>query len=140
AALRQALDLNPNLVEAWLLLGRLHAETGDVDVALRAFDKALTLDADHPLALTFKGCLLAEKGRYAEAVPYLKKALARKKDDALLWYSLARCYHSLHRYEEALYAYNETLRLDPDYDDARVSRWRLLNALRQRDRDDAANR
>lgn len=60
----------------YILRGQADYNMGNMESALEFFDKALELDPNNPLANHMKGLVLYRIKRYAEAIPYLEKALA----------------------------------------------------------------
>lgn len=71
----RAIDLNPNLPEAYSLRGRLEYIASDVQAAETAFRKALSLDPNEFDALLFLGTLLREQGRLQEAQTLLEHGM-----------------------------------------------------------------
>lgn len=65
-----AVELDHNYLEAWTQLGCLHAEKGELQAALDAFDVALDVHADYPDAHLHKAEILSQMGRHEEAVPH----------------------------------------------------------------------
>lgn len=58
---------------------------------------------------------LSNTKRYADALPYLKRATANPKADALAWTSLAHCYDKLGRYPESVAAWRTVVKRFPKY-------------------------
>jgi hypothetical protein len=48
AAFREAVDLDPQLVDGWIMIARIHAATGDPAGARDALDAALAANPGHP--------------------------------------------------------------------------------------------
>ncbi|MDP4224581.1 MAG: tetratricopeptide repeat protein, partial [Bacteroidota bacterium] len=53
-----ALSFDPNLDEAWQVIGRCCFEKGDIDGALRNYNKAIEINPEYSDALAYKGYLL----------------------------------------------------------------------------------
>ena len=62
-------------IEAWTQLGCLHAELGEFEQALDAFEVALKVHPDFPDAHWHKGEILHRLGRTMEAVPHWERYL-----------------------------------------------------------------
>ncbi len=77
ARLRRLLAANPTMVLAWQQLGRALEEGGELEPALRAYQRALSLslDAPEPLSLAGAGRLLLLLGRDEEARAHAELAL-----------------------------------------------------------------
>ncbi|MCH8828872.1 MAG: GlcNAc transferase [Planctomycetes bacterium] len=71
-----AVETDHDYLEAWSQIGSLHAELGEVDAALQAFDVALSVHSEYPDAHWHKASLLCEQGLRLEAkthwLAYLK--------------------------------------------------------------------
>jgi OOP family OmpA-OmpF porin len=86
-ALYQAIDKDPNFVEAYLKLGSIHKIFGEKEKARNAFKKAAELKPNYkPMALIYS--TLAEysfnEGQYEEAKKYFQMVLDVKADEKLL--------------------------------------------------------
>jgi TolB-like protein/Tfp pilus assembly protein PilF len=88
----QELDPLTLLHTAWL--GGLYWIAGDYDLAKEELQKIFALDPDNRLATWLTALVLAEEGKYEEAVVMHEKILG-------LWWSLARLYAEVGRVEEA---------------------------------------
>ena len=73
AAAREAVRLAPKVPQAHSALGNALLRTGDVDGAIAAFGEAARLDPNLARAHYFLGLSLAERGRFAEALPALRR-------------------------------------------------------------------
>jgi tetratricopeptide (TPR) repeat protein len=91
AAISELLEKNANDVDALVFNARLLGSTGRAQDAMRNLDKALTLDAKHIFARTFKAAVLYDNGEYDDAEGMLSDVL--KADDSVhaAWFNLARC-------------------------------------------------
>ena len=67
-AARRAIQLDPNLADAYFALGRLERVRGNLVAAHDLFSKALSLDPNNPDALGLYMLLLANVGRQREAL------------------------------------------------------------------------
>jgi hypothetical protein len=85
----RALRLRPDHVEAWINLGRLHAEAGAAAAAAGCFDRALALDPSDPTALYNLGVVAQDDGRETDAIVYYTRALALDPGLAEAHYNLA---------------------------------------------------
>jgi tetratricopeptide (TPR) repeat protein len=85
----RAIELNPNLPEAYTVLGRLDYITSDVEGAEAAFRKALSLDPNAFEALLYLGTLMRKQGRFADARPEIERALELRPGDATARYQFA---------------------------------------------------
>jgi len=70
-----AVERDHDYIEAWTQLGCLHAELGEFEQALDAFEVALKVHPDFPDAHWHKGEILHRLGRTMEAVPHWERYL-----------------------------------------------------------------
>jgi len=70
-----AVERDHDYIEAWTQLGCLHAELGEFEQALDAFEVALRVHPDFPDAHWHKGEILHRLGRTMEAVPHWERYL-----------------------------------------------------------------
>jgi tetratricopeptide (TPR) repeat protein len=86
-----ALSANPNDVEALIGQARGLGAGGDLPAALASVEKALRGDSSHAMARGYRGILLYELNRQAEAQPELQAAIDAGLSDGALHFGLARC-------------------------------------------------
>lgn len=94
-AYRRALDLEPDLPEIWLNLGRLLHERGELAEAERCYRQAVEIDPDEPVSFFDLGVALQDQERFAEAAATYEQALALDDSFADAHYNLATVYESL---------------------------------------------
>src|SRR4029434_5075102 len=79
AAVKKALSIDPNHVEAWTLLGWIDSEIrGDFDAAIKEYSKVVELRPDLPEAYNNLGVAQKRKGDLAQAADSFSKALKLK--------------------------------------------------------------
>ena len=93
-ALRRAVELDPELPEAWLLLGKHLLAEGSLEQARIALLKAQTLDAESPAPCLAIAELKAQMSRYDEIERWTNAALERAPADAEIAKAVARIYLS----------------------------------------------
>lgn len=71
----QALQLNPDSIEAWLLKGQVASAAGDDLAALAAVEMALSRAPHRAEALYWRGAVLGDLGRHREALRSIEAAL-----------------------------------------------------------------
>lgn len=113
---------------AWFRLGNARLWSGDPVGALPAYRRAVDIGGGDPRFLLMLGNTLAELGREEEALDQLDMAatIALGEDDtglaAVGFYNLGNGFFRLGRLEEAVAAYDESLRLRPMHPQTRY--WR----------------
>jgi len=83
-AVNHALQLHPGSVEAWLLKCQIGSATGDDHAALAAVEMALRRSPHRAEALYWRGAILGDLGRHAEALRSIEAAF-RVVADADHW-------------------------------------------------------
>jgi len=64
---RAAASADPNMKEAWNMVGYTSRRLGDYEESLAAYDKALKLAPDYPEAIEYRAELFVLTGRFADA-------------------------------------------------------------------------
>lgn len=112
----RAIVLNPNFAEGHVILGEALYYSGRSEEALESFARARTLNPYFPdVLLHFQALASFQLGRYEEAVDLLMQRLARNAVTDVSRELLAASYGHLGRFAEARAAWQELLRVNPDY-------------------------
>lgn len=119
AALRQAVNLQPDLAEAWSDLGRARKALGDDAGALDAFRRAADLKPDDDVAQTRLATEYLSLGQAHLAVSHFQAALRSAPDD-----------------QSALNGLQRALREDGQERQANEAKKKLLDLLRAKDKAD----
>ena len=88
-AYRRSLRLRPETTEAWINLGRLHAETGDSAAAHDCFRSAIDLDPADATAYYNLGVIAQDAGKEADAIALYHRAIELDPQLAEAHYNLA---------------------------------------------------
>ena len=91
-AYERALELRPDVLEAWINLGRLHAESGDAQEAEICFRRALTIDPTDSTTIYNLGVVSQDGGKDNDAIRYYEHALRIDPALAEAHYNLATIY------------------------------------------------
>ena len=113
AKLRELVEANPDLVDAWVALGRLYRRQGRMAEALDVLDEAHARRPLDPfLAVKLADAMIAT-GRLGDAETLLAAALDRHPDDPSMLASRGRVMESTGRLEAAERDFRRVLELDP---------------------------
>jgi adenylate cyclase len=113
---RHAIALNPNFAAGHVILGEALCYSGRADEALKHFDRGKALNPYFPdVLLHFQALAVFLLGRYEEAVGLLKQRLARNPATDVSRALLAASYGHLGRFDEARAAWQEVLRVNPEF-------------------------
>lgn len=102
-----------NAALPWDRLGHWAQDEEDWTEAERCFRNAYELaggEYGYCLAIALK-----ELNRFDESVPLLLEQAQTIQPDVMSWFQLAGAYANLHRWPDAIDAYQKSLALDPDY-------------------------
>lgn len=129
AALTQverAAELDPELPEAYLVLGNVYSRSGDSAAALSAYQKALELDADYAAAHTNLGAAYLSQATTMDdidaAIAELKTAIEIEPDDAETHANLGSAYLQAQLLPLALDEFSRAIELDANLAEAYVGR------------------
>jgi eukaryotic-like serine/threonine-protein kinase len=111
---KQAVDLNGQLADNRVILGRVLVEKGDYDKAETELKQALTVDPNNASAQRGLGDVERARKHWPEAEALYKKAIALRPKDWDLRYALGNFYFRQSRYGEAEQAFGEVIKLQPD--------------------------
>lgn len=117
--IRRSIEANGAVPDWHNNLGNVLLESGQVDAAADAYERACTLAPDRPDVQNNLGVLRREQRRLAEAEAFYRRAIALDPTYADAFTNLGRLLNSLGRYEEALAAFCEALILNPKFVKAR---------------------
>jgi len=92
---RRALELEPDLVDAHLVLARVHWLNGDHAGLLESIERVLRLDPDHPEGLLLAGWSYMSHGMPERARPILEYAVRRHPQAFMPAEYLSNCYELL---------------------------------------------
>ena len=90
-------------------------ETGDVDAALRSFEKALEIDRNQPRTWNYLGGIRFLRGNYFKALLDFKQAFALDPWDARVCNNIGTAYEHLGRFQEAGEFYLRAVEIDGSY-------------------------
>ncbi|WP_394887991.1 adenylate/guanylate cyclase domain-containing protein [Mesorhizobium sp. AaZ16] len=113
---QRAIILNPNFAEGHVSLGEALYYSARAGEALKYFDRAKVLNPYFPdVLLHFQALASFQLGRYEQAVGLLKERLTRNLVTDVSRALLASSYGHLGRFDEARAAWQEMLRVNPNY-------------------------
>jgi len=126
--LEELVGRSPGLAMGWLRIGDAQQALSRHELALEAYEKALSLDA--PEAWLKKAAALFHMDRYPEALAAADKSLSLELRSDFAWYIKGAIYFTLGQFEEAQEAAEQAQAINPSNVDAS----RLLEACMSRTR------
>jgi tetratricopeptide (TPR) repeat protein len=127
-----AVRLITKYVNIWNEKGVALDELGNHEDAIKAYDRALKLDANDVDALFNKGETLGILGKHEEAIKYFNIVLKIDPDDAETWYEKGVNLKKLGKHEEAIKYFDKALQLDPDDTDALQGKEEILSMIQSK--------
>ncbi|MDX2248499.1 MAG: tetratricopeptide repeat protein [Bacteroidia bacterium] len=112
------LDNYPYSAEVWLNLANLYRKTGNYEKALEACDFATIVKEDFTLAWFNRGQILADLGKFTQALQSFLQADSISPGDIHTLYRIAECYEQTHHFREAYRYFLRVSKHDPYYIDA----------------------
>ena len=125
---QSSLDLHPT-AEAHTFLGWTYHFQGKLDEAIAQCKQAIQIDPEFGNAYNDIGAYLIELGRFAEAVPWLERAIEARRYEPRHFphYNLGRAYLGQEMYAKAIHCFESALEVEPRYSQAR----RALESIRK---------
>ncbi len=111
AAYLEAVEKDPDLVDAWVNLGRVAHDTERLPEAERCYRRALELSPDDPVAHYDIALVLEDLGRAGEAIVHYQKAVALDPTLADAHFNLGRLLSRTNRRADAIRHLSEYKRL-----------------------------
>ncbi|TGZ84967.1 TPR-like protein [Ascodesmis nigricans] len=95
--------------QAWLQIGSLTENMGDLDRAMHAYESALRHNPYSIPAMNSISCILRTKEQFPKAVEYLQSILNIDQNNGEIWGSLGHCYLMMDDLQKAYSAYQQAL-------------------------------
>lgn len=113
--LTKALQLDPDLGEAYATLGLLRQQQGDWQAAEQAYQTAIALQPSYARVFRLYGRLRRGQGRIEESMEFFKKALVVDPFSAPVNVDLGRAYDASGHFDEALQRFLRVAEIEPDH-------------------------
>lgn len=114
AIYRRVLEYQPNSADAWCFLGILHYDQGRYEESVAAYEQALRLRPEFPVASSNLSNSLSALNRLDEAERSVRRALELKPDYITAWTNLGAILVKQGRFEESAEVFERTLELSPN--------------------------
>lgn len=125
----QVSRLEPDDTDAWLMLGAINGELGEVEEAIRCCQCAIKLESENIDAHVVLGRILASRGSFNEAASCFLEALRLDPEYGEVWNMLAGVNGQQGLYKEAERCSREAIRTLPDQVNGYVNLSSALLAL-----------
>jgi protein O-GlcNAc transferase len=98
-----------------------HHEAGEIEQAEAMYREIVRIDPGHADALHLLGVAAHQKSDHPSGVHFIRQAIAKSGGSALYHSNLGACYRALNRFDEAIAAFREAVRLEPGFLGARYN-------------------
>jgi predicted Zn-dependent protease len=117
----KVVELDPEIGEAWRVLGNARADLRMTDAAIEAYRRAILIDHRDVWTMNNMGLLMINEGKYAEALGPLARATQLRPDVAVFQNNLGVALERSGYVAQAAEAFRAALVADTSYQKARVS-------------------
>ena len=125
----------PSSVIVYNIIGAANQSLGNLDEAIEAYNRALSIKPDYPDAYNNMGNALKEQGKLEQAIEAYKKTLSIKPDYADAYNNMGITLQQQGKMEGATEAYSKAISIKPDLTEAYNN---MGNALKEQDKLDEA--
>lgn len=119
---KKAIELNPNLAEAYVNQGVALSATNDVEREIASYDKALKSKPGLHQAWYNRGIALSSRGKFDEAIASYNKAIEIEPNKAEAWLARGLSLRNLGLLKEAIDSYDKAISIRPDLYEAWYNR------------------
>ncbi len=127
----KAIAVQPDNVEALLVLADARMGEQEFNAALDAYDRIIMLDPNIAQVYNNRGITLEKVGRHGDALDSYERAIALAPDFADAHVNRGRALRRHKRHDEAIAAYDQALALDPGLAHAWLGRGNVLSDLKR---------
>ena len=116
-AFKQALKLNPNVVESNWFLGMTYAQAGNTEEAIKYVERAIEKGHNYKNSITDISRLIqlySKAGNYYKVIDLYKAAIEEQPDNAQSYASLAATYRTVGDIENAILYAQKAAEIDPE--------------------------
>jgi tetratricopeptide (TPR) repeat protein len=107
-------QMDPGYVDGYVNVARARIQEGEMEAATEILQKALALNPRLAKTNFFYALTLKAAGKYDEALKYLKVAVEQYPRDRVVQNTIGRVLFLQRRYQEAVDALHNVLRIDPE--------------------------
>jgi tetratricopeptide (TPR) repeat protein len=131
--LTECIQTDPEMPEAFVLIGRIHAIEGRNDQAREAFETAINLDSQSDPAWNFLGALAVLEKDYERALECYQKALDLMPAKADYIISISEVYAETDQLDKAQAVIDQGLSIQPQHLELMLSKGRICQQVGQTD-------
>lgn len=114
----QAIEIDPNLAEAYNNRGITYKNKGDADSAMKDYNKAIKTDPNHAGTYNNRGNIYYYRDDFDSAIKDYNKAIELEHDFAYAYSNRGNLYKKKGDYKSAINDFNQAINIDPRYSNA----------------------
>jgi tetratricopeptide (TPR) repeat protein/plastocyanin/sugar lactone lactonase YvrE len=114
----RAIEVDPNLVDAWHKKGNAFYNKENYDEAIRCYDRASLINPNHFDSWYKKGLTYKKKKNHDEALKSYDRAIEIRANRSNVWYEKGLSLAYLNKYEEAIKCYDNAIEFNPKHAEA----------------------
>lgn len=118
---------NPQDVSSYLSLGDVYQKQGDYVNAINYYSKAQQLDPSNSSAIISVASVQTKQGNYNQALETYDSLLAQNPNNEVVHYDKAVALRGLKQYQPAMDELIYALRIDPDYEEAKILLLKIID-------------
>lgn len=126
---KQALKMDPDYIEAYLNMGNVLQEKGELDAAIDSYNQALKFKTDYAEVYYNMGIALKKKGNLDAAIFSNQQAIKIIPDYAEAYNNMGNALKEKENLDAAINSYSKALQINPDYAEANYN---IGNALKEK--------
>jgi tetratricopeptide (TPR) repeat protein len=123
----------PNEPLLYNIQGGCFSDLGQLDVAIKCFERALAIKPGYVDVLNNLGVALHDLGRFDEAVRSYMRAVRVQPNYAKGYFNIGQAFNALSQFDEAVKFYKKAIAIKPDYADAYSTLGTIFHHLGQLD-------
>jgi tetratricopeptide (TPR) repeat protein len=104
-SIEEALAIQPNYIDAWLIKGVIQGKIGKYSEALKCYDKIIQIDSQFADAYRLKAATYTGMNQHEKAVECFQKAVELNPNNLEFLLSLAIAFQRVRKFEDALKVY-----------------------------------
>ncbi|MFH1876587.1 MAG: tetratricopeptide repeat protein [Candidatus Omnitrophota bacterium] len=120
--LTKAIEINPNLTEAYHNRGFAYAHQGNPSQAISDFTKAIEINPNYADAYCLRGLTYVQQGNLPQAISDCTKAIEINPKYAEAYNNRGLAYYKQDKFSQALLDYTKAIEIDPNYANAYFNR------------------
>ena len=125
---KKSVEIDPDYYEAWNGMGLSYKAIGDFEQAMKCYEEAIKIKPDFFRAWFNKANLLDDMNKTEDAINAWEetKKIVETED---VWNNLGHCLFKIKKYDEALHAFEQAIRLNPNSAQAWTNKGATLTAM-----------